>query len=79
MTKKGCTKIINFMTVLMLRYGHISHYYNSDYALFSNILICSTLIPIVLRDYNAAFLCNFDFNLFHMMGLVICKYEPVSV
>ena len=74
MTKKGFTKIINFMTVLMLRYGHISDY--SEYALSSNLLICSTLIPIVLRDYNAAFLCNFDFNLFRMMGLVICKYEP---
>ena len=37
MTKKGTTKIVNLMTpgagVLMLKFGHISHY--SESALFS--------------------------------------------
>ena len=57
MTKKGCTKIVNFMIpgagVLMLGRGHISHY--SEYVLSSTLSIYSTLIAIVLRDYDAAF------------------------
>ena len=57
MTKEGSTQIINFMTpgagVLMLGYGHISHY--SEYV-FSTLSIYSTLIAILLRDYDAAFL-----------------------
>ena len=47
--------------VLMLRCCHTSHY--SDNALSSTLLIYSTLIAIVLRDNNAAFLCNYS-----MMG-----------
>ena len=39
--------------VLMLGRGHISHY--SDYVLYSTLSIYSTLIAIVLRDYDAAF------------------------
>ena len=58
MTKEGCTKIVNFMTpeagVLMFGRGHISHY--SEYVLSSTLSIYSTLIAIVLRDYDAAFL-----------------------
>ena len=60
MIKEASTKIVNFMTpgagVLMLGCGHISHY--SEYALSSTLSIYSTLIAIVLRDYNTAFLCN---------------------
>ena len=58
MTKEGSTKIVNFMTpragVLMLGYGHISHY--SEYVISSTLSIYSTLIAFVLRDYDAAFL-----------------------
>ena len=58
MTKEGSTKIINFMTqgagVLMLGHGHISHY--TEYVVSSTLSIYSTLIPIVLKDYDAAFL-----------------------
>ena len=60
MTKEGLpgTKIVNFMTlragVLMLGRGHISHY--SEYVLSSSLSIYSTLIAIVLRDYDAAYL-----------------------
>ena len=58
MTKEGSTKIVNFMTpgagVLMLGYGHICHY--SEYVVSSVLSIYITLISIVLRDYDAAFL-----------------------
>ena len=58
MTKEGFTKIVNFMTpwavVLMLRHGHISHY--CEYVVSSTLSIYSTLVAIVLRDYDAAFL-----------------------
>ena len=58
MTKEGSTKLVNFITpgagVLMLGRGHISHY--SDYVVSSNLSTYSTLIAIVLRDYDAAFL-----------------------
>ena len=57
MTKEGSTKIVNFNTpmaeVLMLVRGHISHF--SEYVLSSTLSIYSTLITIVLRDYDAAF------------------------
>ena len=57
MTKEGSTKIVNFNTpmaeVLMLERGHISHF--SEYILSSTLSIYSTLIAIVLRDYDAAF------------------------
>ena len=56
MTKEGSTQIVNFMTpgagVLMLGRGHISRYSE----LFSTLLIYSTFIAIVVRDYDAAFL-----------------------
>ena len=56
--KEGFTKFVNLMTpgagVLMLGRGHISHY--SEDVLYSTLSICSTLIAIVLRDYDAAFL-----------------------
>ena len=56
MTKEGSTKIL--MTpgtgILMLGHGHISHY--GDYVVSSTLLIYSTWIAIVLRDYDAAFL-----------------------
>ena len=61
MTKKGSTKIVNFMApgvgVLVLGHDHISYY--SEYALSSTLSIYSTLIDIVLREYNAAFQCHF--------------------
>ena len=41
---------------MMLGRGHIGH--NSEYLLFSTLSIYSTLIAIVLRGYNAAFLYN---------------------
>ena len=57
MTNKGSTKIVNFMTpgagVLMFGRGHISQ---SEYVVSSTLSIYSTLIAIVLRDYDAAFL-----------------------
>ena len=57
MNKEGSTKIVNFNTpmseVLMLGRGHISHF--SDYVLSSTLSIYSTLIAIVLRDYEAVF------------------------
>ena len=57
-TKEGSTKIVNFMTpravVLMLGRGHICH--NSEYVLSSTLSIYSTLIAIVLRDNDTAFL-----------------------
>ena len=57
-TNEGSTKIVNLMTpgagVLMLGHGHISHY--SEDVLYSTLSIYSTLIAIVLRDYDAAFL-----------------------
>ena len=57
MTKEWSTKIVNFMTpwggVLVLRHGHRNHF--SEYALSSTLSIYSTLIAIVLRDYDAAF------------------------
>ena len=58
MTKEGCTKFLNFMTpgagVLVLGRGHISHY--REYVLSSPLSINFTLIAIVLKDYDAAFL-----------------------
>ena len=57
MTKEGSIKNVNFNTpmaeVLMLGRGHISHF--SEYVLSSTLSIDSTLIAIVLRDYDAAF------------------------
>ena len=56
MTEEGSTKIVDFMTpragVLMLGYGHTSHY--SEYVLSSTLSIYSTLIAFVLMDYDAA-------------------------
>ena len=58
MTNEGSTKIVNFMTpgtgVMMLGCGHISHY--SEYVVSFTLSIYSTLVAIVLRDYDAAFL-----------------------
>ena len=57
MNKEGSTKIVNFNTpmseVLIFGRGHISHF--SEYVLSSTLSIYSTLIAIVLRDYDAAF------------------------
>ena len=57
LTKKGLTEIVTFMTpgagVLMLGCGHISHC--SEYVVSFTLSIYSTLIAIVLRDYDAAF------------------------
>ena len=61
MTKEGSSKIVNFITIsagdLMLGRGYLSHY--SEYALSTTLSIYITLIAIVTREYNAAFLCHF--------------------
>ena len=59
MTMEGSNNIVNFMThgaeVLMFGRGHISHY--CEYVVSTTHLsIYSTLIAIVLRDYDAAFI-----------------------
>ena len=53
MTKEGSTKIVNFLTrgAGVLKLGHYS-----KYELFSTLSIYSTLIAIVFRDNDAAFL-----------------------
>ena len=75
MTKEGSTKIVNFNTpragVLMLGCGRISHF--SVYVL--SLSIYSTLIAIVLRDYDAAFRYHSWFS-FILWYLLINKYEP---
>ena len=57
MPKEGATKIVHFNTPmaedLTLERGDMSHF--SEYVLSSTISIYSTLIDIVLRDYDAAF------------------------
>ena len=77
MTKEGSTQIVNFMTpwagVLMLGRGHTSHY--SEYVLSSTLSIYSTLIAVVLRDYDAAILYPLLIFIYYMMGLLICEYE----
>ena len=56
MTKEGSTKIINFMTpragVRMLGLA-ICHYSEYVHVLSSTLSIYSTLIAIVLRDFDA--------------------------
>ena len=58
MTKEGSNKDCKFYYYqgLMLGRGYISHY--SEYALSSTLSIYVTLITIVLRELNAAFLCH---------------------
>ena len=77
MTKEGSTKIVNFMTsrpgVLMLGVGHISHY--SEYVLSSTLSIYSTLIAIVLRNYDAAFRYHSWFSFILWWG---CWYTNMS-
>ena len=64
MTKERFTEIVNFMTpgvgIFVLGHGHIYRDIRciSEYALASTLSIKSTLIAIVLKDYNAAFLCH---------------------
>ena len=59
MTKEGSTIIVKFITpgagVLMLGRGKC---HLSEYVLSSTQSIYTTLIAIVLRKYNAAFLCH---------------------
>ena len=59
MTKERSVMIVNFITLgaggLMLGRGYISHY--SEYALSSTLSIYSTLIAIILKEYNVGFLC----------------------
>ena len=78
MTEEGSTQIVNFMTpgagVQMLGPGHISHY--SEYVSFSTLLIYSTLIAIVLRDYDAVFPIPSLIIIYSMIRLLIYKYEP---
>ena len=60
MTKGGFDKIVNLFTIgawgLMLGHCYISHY--SEYVFSSTPYIYITLIAIVLREYNTAFLCH---------------------
>ena len=56
-TKEGSTKIVNLMTPgwgSNVKGGHVSHY--SEDVSYSTLSIYSTLVAIVLRDYDAAFL-----------------------
>ena len=57
MTKEGSTKIVNFNSPragdLMLGRGRISHF--RECVLSSTLSIYSTLIAIMLRDYDDAF------------------------
>ena len=53
---------------------HISHY--SEYVFSSYLLIYFTLIAIMLKDYDAAFLYNCSFLFIIIMGLLIWKYAP---
>ena len=63
-TKRGSTKIVNFMTpddgVLMLRCSYISHYREFHY-LKSTLSICSTFNGL----HNTAFYAIVDFYLFN--------------
>ena len=52
----------------MLGCGHMSHY--SIYALPSTLLIYSTLIAIILREYNVAFLFLFLIFIYSMIWTV---------
>ena len=60
MTKKGSAKIVYFINIgaggLILGRGYIRHY--SVYELSSTLSIYITLIAIVLRKHNAAFICH---------------------
>ena len=60
MTKKLSAKVVNLIIFgnggLMLGRGYISQY--DEYALSSTLSIYIKLIPIVLKKYNAAFLCH---------------------
>ena len=61
MTKEGSTKIVTFMTPMQgwgsdVRCGHISH------VLSSTLSIYSTLIAIVLRDFDADYVFDHRFS-----------------
>ena len=59
-TKEGAARIVNYITIgalgLMLERVYISHY--SEYALSCTLLIYIIFIAIILKEYNAAVLCN---------------------
>ena len=55
--------------VLFLGCGHVSHY--SKNALSSSLSMYSAFMAIVLRDYNAAFLC-------HCWFFVVDNYANMS-
>ena len=69
---------LNFMTprvrVIMLGRGHISHY--SAHVLSSTLSKCSTLLAIVIRNYDAVFLFHGWF--LFMIGMLISRYDPFS-
>ena len=77
MTKEGSTKIVNFMTpgvgVLKLGLGHMSHY--SKYVLSSTLSIYFT-IDIVLKNYDAFFLCHYWFLFLLWLGSWYAKMSP---
>ena len=57
MIKEGSTKIVHFVAgVRMEGCGHISHF--NDYRLSYTLSKYSTLVHIILREYNIAFLCH---------------------
>ena len=59
-TREGSVRIVNFITFgaggLVLGRGNVGHY--SEYALYSALSVCITLIAVVLRGISAAFLCH---------------------
>ena len=77
MTKEGSTKIVTFMTsragFLMLDVAILVFY--SEYVLSSTLSIYSTLIAIVWRDYDAAYLFIFWFLFILWWG---CWYTNIS-
>ena len=81
MAKEGSTKIVKFMTfrveVIILRSGHISHY--GEYASSSTLSIYSTIIAIVLWDYNTAFLCCLFYMAVDMQIWALLTWGQVSV
>ena len=59
-TGEGSVRIVNFITIgaggLVLGRGYVGHY--SEYALSSDLSVCITMIAVVLREYDTAFLCH---------------------
>ena len=64
LTGEGSVWIVNFISIgdggLVLGRGYVGHYI--ECALYSALSVCITLIAVVLRKYDAAFLCHCWFS-----------------